>query len=157
MTDEIKTHAVVTYTKVHYLITEEQAMKIGQQSMDAEFYLDGNLVKMKNIADILTIDKYREAHGTKYLDMMGVIARKGQAEMFEQKILEDKKIDVSTYSINGLKQVIVGLKRYIDSTEENPIVNIEGKKAWYQGTDAPLKELERLEAKLAAKLAIETI
>ncbi len=58
----VKTYAVVTYTGVHYLITESQENQLRNLGLNDEIDIDGNIVKMKNIADILTIQKYYETY-----------------------------------------------------------------------------------------------
>lgn len=65
---EVKTYAVVTYTGVHYLITENQESQLRNLGLNDEIDIDGNIVKMKNIADILTIQKYYETYPDKKPD-----------------------------------------------------------------------------------------
>jgi len=110
---------IITYTGVHYVVEEEQALKIAELPHDGEAYLNGSLIMRKNIADILTLEKYYETHPNKrplivdnykFLDGMGytgIIKKVGKGK--------------------AMKSMIKGLENYI--TSDN-----------YKGTEAP-KEL----------------
>lgn len=55
-------HVIITYTGVHYPITAEQEINLRSMSMDDELTLSGNIVKVRNIADVLTMAKYYETY-----------------------------------------------------------------------------------------------
>lgn len=123
--NEPKTHAIVTYTGVHYLITAEQAQKYGQKRLDDEVIVDGCILKMKNVADILTIEKYYEAHPNK---------RPPQTNIFQPLLAEPRVDPISTGK--GLREMIIGLKKFIAGPK-------------YMGTQAPVELLAKWENKLA--------
>lgn len=54
------THAVITYSKVHYLLTQSQWEALEVMEPDHEIKLEGGYVKAANIADRMTIEKYYE-------------------------------------------------------------------------------------------------
>lgn len=56
---------VITYSKVHYPITEEQNNVLKTLKLGSEIELDGCSVKVNNIAEILTEEKYYEAYPDK--------------------------------------------------------------------------------------------
>lgn len=55
---------IVTFSKVHHKITEEQLEQINS-SKSSDFEINGSLVKQNNIADILTEKKYFETYPEK--------------------------------------------------------------------------------------------
>lgn len=59
------THAVITWTKVHYLLTQSQWDALQLMEPDSEIQIDGGWLKANNIADRLTIDKYYETYPDK--------------------------------------------------------------------------------------------
>ena len=54
------TYYIITFTKVHHQITQEQRDKIMTMNF-SEMEINGQLVKLSNIADILDEQKYFEA------------------------------------------------------------------------------------------------
>ena len=61
----LKTHAVITFTNVHYLINQSQYSFLSRAGKGEEITVDGNLLKTNNIADILTLEKYYETYPEK--------------------------------------------------------------------------------------------
>lgn len=47
-----------------------------------------------------------------------------------------------------LEGIITGLHKYLNSTEENPLLDDHKHKVWYQGTNKPWETLALLEKKL---------
>ena len=134
----MKTHAIVTYSGVHYLITEDQAKRYAQKRLDEEVIVDGCILKMKNVADILTIDKYYETYPKKRDNQVNPI------------LLEGKPFNPETASKKGLEEMIKGLGKYISSTKENPIYHKGENPVWYKGTQEPVELFEKLTKKLEA-------
>jgi hypothetical protein len=65
LSTNLKTHAVITFTNVHYLINQSQYSFLSQAGKGEEITVDGNLLKTNNIADILTLEKYYETYPEK--------------------------------------------------------------------------------------------
>ena len=70
---------VITYTGIHHEINEGQAIEIAKLETDGEIFIGGNMLKRKNIADIVSMNKYyesypnkRPAYVDKYKDFMGI-------------------------------------------------------------------------------------
>lgn len=59
---KVYTHVIITWSKVHHKITAEQDMKLQKMSLDDEFKIDGCSLKVKSIAEVLTIQKYYETY-----------------------------------------------------------------------------------------------
>jgi len=59
------THAIITYSKIHYLLTAEKQNELLDKRADEIIMIDGSPVKVNNICDILTISKYYEAYPDK--------------------------------------------------------------------------------------------
>lgn len=111
-----KTHAIITYTGVHYLITPEQHEALKQLRLEGDIKIDNNTIKARNIADILTIQKYYETYPDKrpplvdrYKNIQGM-GMEGIVKNSHTKMLE---------------QIAKGLRKHIGSKN-------------YQGSDAPL-------------------
>lgn len=130
-----KTHAIITYSKIHYLVTADQANTASMLKKDEERKFDGNLIKGSNISDIVTLDKYYETFPDK---------RPAQS-LFrnDPKLFEQKKFNIENLTIKGLEQLIKGLGKYISSTEQNPIMPNGKEKRWYRGTQEPIELFEK--------------
>lgn len=106
---EVKTHAIVTFTKSHHLITQKQFDAITQMSAGEQFLVDGNLIKTNNIAEILEMSKYRDAYPDKTYNY-------GQPYT---KVLEEHKdwlelpetIDDESRRLRVYKIMLAGFKR----------------------------------------------
>ena len=135
----MKSHAIVTYTGVHYFLTSQQELILRDKKLDEEIDIEGCLLKVKNIADILTIEKYYETY-----------PQRKPTDVDKYKTLEGLGYDGIVKFADGeaLQGMIKGLKRYIASTPENPVCPNGTDKAWYQGTQAPIELLAKMEAKL---------
>ena len=88
MTTNVYTHYVVTYSRVNYPITQQQFEVILAMDLDGEMELDGNIIKRKNISDILTAEKFREAFPDKEKKNYNPISRPLQS--FEDIVDEFK-------------------------------------------------------------------
>jgi len=60
LTTDVITHYVVTYTGVHYPLTSTQELSLKGMTLQDRITLDNNTIFVKNIADILTKEKYEE-------------------------------------------------------------------------------------------------
>ena len=125
-----QTHAIITYSKTHYLITDEQNNDLMEKTLDDILLVDGNAIKVRNIAEVMTISKYYESYPDKR----------------PQRIDEFKNLDgmgfggvIANSRETALKGIIKGLKRYIESDK-------------YQGTEAPKELLKVAEQRLASIL-----
>ena len=56
---------IITYTKTHYEITEEQNQRLKSLKLEDELILEGCTLKVKNIAEILSESKYYEQYPDK--------------------------------------------------------------------------------------------
>jgi len=59
---EIKKFVIITFTKSHHFITEEQNEKLKHLSLTDKIEIDGCWVAMSNIAEVLTIEKYYQEY-----------------------------------------------------------------------------------------------
>lgn len=99
---------ILTYTKVHHKITQEQRNKI-KGSDFTEIELDGQMVMRGNIADILDETKYFETFPDKR-SVEDIIAEWKPPERIEYESLE-KQAEASKEKLRGL---LKSLKQYID-------------------------------------------
>lgn len=53
-------YVILTYTGFHYFISRDQERKLRTLGQGDEMEINGNVVKMRNISDIVTLDKYYE-------------------------------------------------------------------------------------------------
>ncbi len=130
----MKKCVIMTYSGIHYIVEEEKALNISSLAPDGEVMLDGNLVKYKNISDIISLDKYIESFPDK------------RPQYFDRyKNIESYGFDGTIKHAKGdaLKGMIKGLKNYISGDQ-------------YQGTNAPLELLEKMENKLKKELSLES-
>jgi len=135
----MNTHVIVTYTGVHYFVTAEQEVSLRSKALDEELVVEGCILKVKNIADILTTAKYYETHPRKKpvnADRFKTLEGMGFAGMIKNS------------RETAIKGIINGLKQYLNSTEENPIKNRDGEIRYYRGTDAQKELLKLAEASL---------
>lgn len=142
----MKSHAIITYSKIHHLVTEDQAIKISMLPPDGEAMLDGQLLKRNNIADIITIENYYKNFPQK----------KDQQSLLPQndpKLLEERPLGINgvirqTNNVFALDQIARGIKKYMSSTESNP-VRPNGKDArWFKGTNSPQEILDQINKKI---------
>lgn len=127
------THAIITFSKVHHLVTEDQAMKISMLPPDGEAMIDGKppLIKRNNVADIITIEQYYRNFPQKK-DQQSLLPKN------DPKLLEAKGIDGiirDTNSVFALEQIKKGLEKYIKSFK-------------YKGTDAPQGIIDQINKKI---------
>jgi len=98
---------VITYTGIHHEINEEQAIQIAKLETDGEIFIGGNMLKRKNISDIVSMNKYyesypnkRPAYVDKYKDFMGI----GMGD------------NIKRLPYNALSGIQKGLERHISNT-----------------------------------------
>lgn len=120
-------YAIITYSGVHYLITAEQELALRDKHLDEELEIDGSILKVKNISDILTIEKYHETYPQ----------RTPGRELPEFNKLPGMGMEgiIKNSHETAIKGMVAGLKKYISSDR-------------YQGTEAPLELLKQMEKKL---------
>lgn len=58
-------HAIITYSGVHYLITAQEEELLRNKKLGDEFEIEGSTIKVNNIADVLTTQKYYETYPDK--------------------------------------------------------------------------------------------
>jgi len=112
----MKTHAVITYTKVHYLITDEQNRKLQNCRLDDEIELDGCQVKVKNIADVLTLSKYYEVYPDKrpqYVDKYKQLPGMGYKGIIKR---------APGYAV---QEMIKGIKKFLSNKKPGECPNAE--------------------------------
>lgn len=139
-----------TNTKTHILIFNDGSRRFLNQGECAFVYsqieknLDGFLlgdeyIRFSSIAKLLSVAEFHEQYPKE----------RPQRDYIELPSLGGVDGIIKTADDFALKEMIIGLKRFISSTEDNPIINHTGLKAWYQGTKAPLELLGKMEFKLA--------
>jgi hypothetical protein len=116
---EPKTHVIVTFTKTHYFITQKQYDAINQLSVDGHtdsVEIDGSRIFFKNIADIPTLDKYRESFPDKVSDTHQPYSEppKETGKLFEgdalAKLIEVLEKDYDKHKTEGRRRQLVSLK-----------------------------------------------
>lgn len=138
------THAIITYSKVHHLITGSQAKAISLLPPDGEAMLNGQLLKRNNVADILTIDEYYRNFPQKRLQVQGYK---------DLTLPAGKGIDgiIRSSSVKALEEMKKGLENYLNSSEQNPIAPNGKDKRWHKGTEEPVELLLKIQNKINAK------
>ena len=122
----MKTHAIITYSKTHYLLNAEQEKALRDVKQNTKFTIEGNSIMGSNIAEVMTISKYYETYPDK---------RPQRVDQF--KTLPGLGISGTINLAKGdaLRGMIIGIKNYINSDR-------------YQGGKEPLELLNQMEAKL---------
>lgn len=103
---ESKTHAVITYSGIHYLITAIQYEKMSKMGKDDMVELEGNIVKGANIADIITIQVYEKNFPKKFQNN-NIPEYKNLSGMGMDGIINN------TNDLQAIEQMIIGIKRAI--------------------------------------------
>lgn len=65
LTTKPKTHVIITWTKSHHFITAGQQQALVNLSADQFIEIDGNKLRGSTIAEVLTMEKYRETYPDK--------------------------------------------------------------------------------------------
>lgn len=65
LTTQVKTHVIITYTKSHHFITARQRDALVNLSSDQFIEIDGNQIRGSSIAEVMTVEKYRETYPEK--------------------------------------------------------------------------------------------
>lgn len=137
------THIILFHDRSKKLITtlEYEEYRLGRKRGARGITLnDGCDYAFSTIAKVLTIDQFYQQYPAE---------RPVEVPISKNLPTFDEVLNESPNRIKALKQTIVGLKRYIASTEDNPITDSRGFKYWYQGTQKPIEMLKQLENKLA--------
>lgn len=121
-----KTHAIITYSKTHYLIDNAKNEELQDKHIDDVIEIDGSLVKIRNIAEVMTISKYYETYPGK---------RNDYVERYKELPGMGMEGIIRASRESAIKGIIKGLKNYISSNR-------------YQGTEAPKKLLALAELRL---------
>lgn len=117
MTTEITkplTHAIITYSKSHYFLTNEQNEYLKRIPLTGSIEINGNIIKAANIAEIMTMAEYWHQHETR-----------------EEHINypELPKIIPATFSkqrtIRALESIIRGFKQHFGERELPPQSKIQ--------------------------------
>lgn len=106
---------VITYSGVHYEITPEQEQSLRLKGISDEVEIDGNIVKMKNISDILMMSKYYDT-----------FPDKRPVEVSKPCALPEWKPFTRDRRIRALEQIKFGLKNYISSPRKKITGKPEG-------------------------------
>lgn len=141
----MNTHVIVFHDGSRKFITKPTHDAIWSLSGSGQekLKIGDSLIAFSSIAKILSLSEFREQYPNE------------QTDLFYKPLTPLLEIPKLTNTKNPLwlKDMIKGLKRYITSTEENPVMPNGKDAAWYQGTDAPLailcdweKRLKNLES-----------
>jgi hypothetical protein len=96
------THAIITFSGVHYLITAEQELALRSKGNNEDIIINGNTLRVKNISDILTLEKYYETYPDRKPDILP-----------EYKQLPEWTINRYMQRKSCLQKMINGFKQYI--------------------------------------------
>jgi hypothetical protein len=118
----MNTHVIITYTGSNYPITAEQELRLRDLKLEDQIDINGNLVKARNIAEVMEIGKYYETFPDKRPPI--VPPSKQFPGVGMEGIIKREKRTMA------LKGIIRGLEKHINGKS-------------YLGTDAP-KELLKL-------------
>lgn len=103
---DAKTHVIITHAGSHYFITSVQNDNLGLIGLGDFFELDGNKIKGSSIAEVMSLAQYYETY-----------PEKRPAPKFEDGFKKYEKLSqsvIKTSSVNGLVQLMKGLKIFID-------------------------------------------
>lgn len=131
----MKTHAIITYAKTHYLLTAEQEKALRDVKSNSKFTIEGSTIMGSNIAEVMTISKYYETYPDK---------RPQRVDRFKELPGLGISGTIKLAKGDALKGMIRGIKNYIDSDR-------------YQGGKEPLELLEMMENKLLRLEDITTV
>lgn len=124
------THALITYSGIHYLINQEQYNKFLTKGREDEIIIDGCIVKVKNVGDPITIEKYYETYPNK---------RPPKQNLFNPneavKALGIQGLIKQTSDVFALEQMSKGLMKHINGPN-------------YKGTDGPHELLDQINKKI---------
>ncbi len=102
---QVKTHAIITFTGGHYFITNQQNEILKQLNLSGNINLGEAIIHCRNIAEIMSIEKYYETYPEKkltqnYKDFTGLCeTTRGFSE-------ERRK--------RALQNIILGFKKFKD-------------------------------------------
>lgn len=65
LSTKVHTHVIITYTKSHHFITAGQQAALVDLSSDQFIEIDGNKIRGSSIAEVITVEKYRETYPDK--------------------------------------------------------------------------------------------
>jgi hypothetical protein len=65
LSNQTKTHVIISFTGSHYFINEKDEVRLRTVGGDDNIVINGSVLKGKNIAEILTIKKYYETYPNK--------------------------------------------------------------------------------------------
>lgn len=150
LSTDVKTHAIITYTKTHYLINAKQHEALKTLGGGEEIVIEGNRVKGNNIADIMTIEKYYETYPAKRPEQ--------PSRNFSQELrdLEEKKqLERKSYPKGGLLGKVKEQSWWMDSTIEVFKKDIEKAKAKGEPYEGKVKSLGLMEASRLKKYGLK--
>ena len=132
------THIILFHDKSKKYISHKAYEMIMSQIMGGveKLNIGGNLIAFSSIAKILSVEEYEKEYPREVVRKLDEF----KTEPVLRTELTHRK---------GLEGMIKGLKRYIGSTKQNPIIGFHGEKCWYQGTEKPLELLKEMESRLA--------
>lgn len=107
------THVIITYSKIHYFITQEEHDRLQDLGFDQAIVVNGNTIMGRNISDVMTTQKYYETFPDKVPDTI----RYPRDDKYQS-------LPERTSSKNGLASLIRGIKSYVDestSRGEKPV------------------------------------
>ncbi len=102
------THVIMTYSKIHYKITEEQAIEAASLQNNEERSIAGNLIRRANISDIVTMEKYYETFPNR---------RPTMSDMYKKLPTGGFETLVKNSPDRALRGFIAGLQRHINKTD----------------------------------------
>lgn len=122
LTTEVKTNVIITFTKSHYFITDQQNERLKKLSLTDKIEINGNMVSIGNIAEIQTIEEYYKQHPEKEWQEPRNAFKENYGDIDLNKTINRP---------NAIKGIIRDLKQFIAEQE-------------FKGVK-PLKALELLE------------
>lgn len=111
------THAVITWTKVHYLLTQSQWDLLATMEPSDEIMVEGSYLKPNNIADRLTIEKYYEAYPAKRPEEI--------RDDFKNQYGDMKLSEYSGEARKRMKASFIQQQRLVGHTEEEAEARFE--------------------------------
>ena len=122
---EVKKYVIISYTGVHHFITEAQEKSLRGMSDTGKIFVNNASIPVKNVAEILPIDKYYESFPNKKI--APEVKTFCSGKLFANLSPEER--------LNLYRRMAKEMKKYMQSTE-------------YQGTQGPLTILDAYNKKI---------
>lgn len=145
LSNDVRDRVILFFGGSHKFITQAQEAALFSEAASSagSCRIDGDFIALSSIARVCSLAEFYEQNPSKRPAPEYTLFTKDSGKSTWRE----------TRRKEGIESMIRGMEKYISSTPENPSSVCPcgcGKKAYYQGTTAPLETLKHMKEKLAA-------